>query len=362
MFDRCFNILYYERNKYDVMHLEFAVTYMCNSRCKHCNIWKIYKTNPKLLENELKLNEISDVFTNSRYLRRLYSIGITGGEPFLRKDIVDLLGFFVELYPQIRLNIVTNGVSPKLIEKRLRNFIKNYRFAIENLSITISLDGIGKIHDKIRGIQGNYENVLKTIHHIKNLGIDKISLSFTITPQNYHQLMPVYELSKRMGVGLGVQFAQTSAIYYGNNTDKNFKFASDTLKYLNKIIRKIEAERCLHPIHRIENPDTYYLLSMIDFQEKPANVFKRYECYAGSHICFIDPYGNVYPCIMLDKKLGNVREEFFDEIWTSKKAQSVRSFIKNKRCMCWTPCMTIPSIYLNPKTIIWNISKILKGS
>ena len=356
---RCSCILH--KGRENVVAVEFAVTYKCNSKCKHCNIWRIYKTNPKLLSNELKLNEIKTLFTGSKYLKKLRMIGITGGEPFLREDIVDLLGFFVEYYPKVKVNIVTNGVFPELIENRLKCFIKKYKFPIENFSLTISLDGIGKVHDKIRGVPGNYQRVLKLIHSTKKLGIHNVCLSFTITQWNYHQLERVYRLSRRMKVGIGIQFAQKSAIYYGDNINKNFVFTERNLRYLHKVVRKIEAERNLHPISRIFDTNTYYLLNMVDFQRNPINVFKRYKCYAGTHICFIDPYGNVYPCIMLSKKLGNIRKNSFDKLWTSRRAQIIRSFIRKKKCMCWTPCMTLPSLYLNPLTIFWNISKLLKN-
>ena len=79
-----------------IYHINFAVTYGCNSRCKHCNIWRKSKENTKIIEKELKLTEIEKTFEESQYLNCIQSIGITGGEPFLRKDLTDLCVFLLK--------------------------------------------------------------------------------------------------------------------------------------------------------------------------------------------------------------------------------------------------------------------------
>jgi radical SAM protein with 4Fe4S-binding SPASM domain len=59
---------------------------------------------------------------------------------------------------------------------------------------------------------------------------------------------------------------------------------------------------------------------------------------------FIDPYGDVYPCLMLDRKLGNAKRDGFDAVWDGPEAVAVRRFVAEKKCDCWTPCEACPSL------------------
>ncbi|MCD6580019.1 radical SAM protein, partial [bacterium] len=102
-------MLFMEPNPEKIYHVNFAVTYKCNSRCKHCNIWKKYNENTKIIEKELKLAEIKKIFKESQYLKYIQSIGLTGGEPFLRKDFTDLCGFFIEKFPNATISISNNA-------------------------------------------------------------------------------------------------------------------------------------------------------------------------------------------------------------------------------------------------------------
>jgi len=151
----------------EVSYANIALTYLCNSRCRHCSIWKIYKYCPSKVREELTFEEIKAMFEKSRYLSKLKSIMLTGGEPFLRKDFVEICGFFVSKYPQAGICIPTNAVDPNLVVKKLEELMHNYNPNPRNIYISISLDGIGRTHDEIRGVTGNYQNVLRLIQLVK---------------------------------------------------------------------------------------------------------------------------------------------------------------------------------------------------
>ena len=75
--------------------LNFATTYVCNSKCQNCNIWEKYIKNPEKIKEELTLGEIKNIFNESKYLKYLKVISLGGGKITLRKDFVDLCGFFI---------------------------------------------------------------------------------------------------------------------------------------------------------------------------------------------------------------------------------------------------------------------------
>jgi len=344
-----------------ISHINFAVTYVCNSRCKHCNIWNKYKEKPKEAKKELKLEEIEEIFEKSQYLKNLQAIDLTGGEPFIRKDFIDLCGFFIEKYPNAGITIPTNAVNLDLITNKLEEIVKMYN--PKNIYIAISLDGIGETHDKIRGIPGDYNHVLELIEIIKKrLPTIKQAVSCTITPENYGDLLKVYKLSKKESIGFGLQFAQISGSFYGN-IETEFEWNETKLDEVNKMINLIIKEYSMKQgilqkmMSCLFDVNTCYLSHMVDFQRNPHMISR---CYSGTHSFFMDPYGNIYPCIMLNKKIGNIRELDFDELWLSTEAQEIREFIKDKKCACWTSCETGPSLIRSPEVVLWNLKNLIK--
>jgi len=342
-----------------IISITFAVTYLCNSRCKMCNIWKKYITDPAKQSEELQLDEIRQIFTSSEYLRNLQQIHLTGGEMFLREDFVELCGFLIDKYPEAEISISTNPLDPESTAAKLEQINSEYR--PKNILVHISLDGIGKTHDEMRGVAGAYDGVLKLIEALKERAPSiEQNVSFTITPNNYKDLSAVYELSRKLGVGFGVVFAQTSQVYY-DNVDNRFDWDDASLNEVEKVIDAIiteggRAKRLLPRILRkIGSLDTCYLANMVKHQRYHQRICK---CYSGTHSFFLDPYGNIFPCIMLDWKIGNIRESNFDDIWTSEKAQQVREFITEGKCSCWVGCETYLSLMRSPNVIVFNLSKV----
>jgi len=346
-----------------IYHINFAVTYECNSRCKHCNIWRKSKENTKINAEELKLAEIKKAFKESQYLKCIQSIGLTGGEPFLRKDFTDLCGFFIEKFPNAAISIPTNALMPNLVIAGLEKIINTY--SPENgIFLSISMDGIGKNHDEIRGMPGNYSRVLELIDLIKKK-VPSINqgISFTIMPQNYKDLLNVYRFAKNNDIGFGFQFAQISESFYGN-AKNTFVWSEERLDEANEMINSIlklytAKEKILKKMWlSFFAINKYYISRMVSYQKNP---YRMSKCYSGTHSLFIDPYGNIFPCIMLDKKFGNIREMNFDKLWLSEKAKRIRKFIEEKKCACWTPCETHFSLERDYKIILWNFHEMLKG-
>ena len=114
---------------------------MCNCKCTFCDIWKTYRKNPTLIKKEMNLEQIKKIFLNSKTMRKVEKISLTGGEPFLRKDFAELFLFFYSHYPYSIFDITTNGQNPALIKKNLG---KNTFHTIDHskLNLLVSLDGL----------------------------------------------------------------------------------------------------------------------------------------------------------------------------------------------------------------------------
>jgi len=344
-------------NPKKIKWLNFAVTYLCNNKCKMCSIWKKYRDNPELFKRELKLKKVKNLL-NSKYLQDIQGVSFTGGEPFLRKDFTDLIGIFIEKYPNALYGIATNGFNTKLIVDSTKKIIDNYQ--PKHLSLSISLDGIGKKHDEMRGVDRAYENVINTVKLLQVETDVNLGFNFTITPDNYIDLLKVYELSRSFQIKMLVGFAHISDFFY-ENINNDFIWNDNNLSEVDSLIKKMLKDKIKKEplMTKLTDPYDFFMANCVKYQR---TIKRIYNCYSGVHSFFLDPYGDVYPCIILDKKMGNIKEENFDKLWMSSDAQKIRDYIGSKKCQCWTACETVSTFLRSFKIIKWNIlNKIIRS-
>lgn len=309
--------------------LIFAVTYKCNSKCKTCNIWK------KEIGDELNLEEIKLFFRKNKFPW----VNLTGGEVFLRNDIVEIVKSMSKLY---LLNITTNGIlTSKIIDssKKINNIIPKY-------TLTVSIDGAKKIHNKIRG--GNcWEKAIKTYKKAKQNDIE-CYIGHTISPYNidyFHETLNSIkkEIPDFTVNDLHINFYHESELYYTNKgkikLDEMYqKKLSDLIIYF----KENKSKKGIIP--RLEKKYIKLFEKYIDSGFSPLN------CKALSSSCFLDPIGDIYPCTFLDEKIGNIRQTEYNlkEILNTNQKEKIRKKIKKAECPgCWTPCEAYQTILGN---------------
>jgi MoaA/NifB/PqqE/SkfB family radical SAM enzyme len=353
----------------DFFFLTFAITYRCNSRCTMCNIWQTYKKNPHKYREELSVKEIRDVFGRSEILKKTRMLIIAGGEPFLKNDFVDLILFFKELNPALPVIIPTNGQNPELIEdklKRIRQSVVKGGKGDSMIWVGVSIDGMEEMHEKMRGIKGSYRNALKSVEIISGIEGMYSGLIFTFTPFNYKDFPAVHALSKDMKVGLTFQFAQSSGHYY-DNTDMDFTWTREQVDEVRDILKKARFfDICRRGFLDYRSPKTFgdrllsynrfFLEHVLHYQLEQE---RQFNCYSGTHSCFLDPYGNVYPCISLERSMGNIREQHFDALWMSPQAEEIRSHISRRQCHCCSFCDIPLSLPRNLSVLSFNLKNML---
>lgn len=311
--------------------LNFAATYRCNSRCLSCDIWKKYSKDTSLVKKELSLDEIKKVFSQFKGLK---TVSLTGGEPFLREDIVDV----VRSIKSESINISTNGFFTDKVINSYKEILKIPHF--KSVGASISMDAIGDGHDKLRGLKNSYNHAMATIKGLKALREkDKrlvIGISNTISKQNLDDVLKVYELSKKLGVIFSTRIAHSSSLFYDNASSKIFIDDKDMPK-VRKIFQFLIDEQPKNIFYR------YYLNKFLkDPNKQPV------PCFSGFNSFFMDPYGGLYPCVMLNSKIGNLKEKSLKQLLNSSEAKNIRGSIKKGRCSCWTDCEALNSIYSNP--------------
>lgn len=140
-----------------------AVNGWCNSRCTFCNIWQYDK--PLALKEEITLAELERNLFGSRALDDVADIGVTGGEPFLRRDLAEVCRSMYHHFPKAHIGVVTNGLLPDRIAETTAAIV--HTNPGREFSVALSVDGYGETHDQVRGVPGNFARVLQAIELLK---------------------------------------------------------------------------------------------------------------------------------------------------------------------------------------------------
>jgi len=297
----------------NVLKINLAVTDMCNMKCKVCYIWK----KPK---NDLSLNDFRAIF---RKFKGLNWISFTGGEPFLRDDLVDIIDIAMKECSNLHtISIPTNGFFTKKIMKDVKRVLKS---DIPSLYVSISLDGLENVHDSVRGVKGSFKKAVNTFELLKNLGDRRLKVHFEYTISRFNEgRLP--ETVKALGKpeDFIISIAQNS-FYYANEGEK----VKPSKKSLHSDIEWFLSNHKGRSIHDFAT--RMFLKSILEGKKIP--------CVAGKNSFYIDTKGEIHPCIFINKRLGKVNED-------------IREF-NYPGCRCYTPCESYLSLLLNaPKMVL----------
>lgn len=285
--------------------LNFSITYWCQSRCTHCSIWQI---RPK---GELTLDEVKELASSNAYFKW---IELTGGEPFLRSDIVEIAKTFRDSCKNLYLlTMPTNSLCNYDMEiKRIEEIAQ---LGIPNVVITVSLDGYRDLEDKIRGVPGNYDKAIRMFKGIRELGKMYGNLlcvfGYTIINANAGQFEKTVEEVMKEVPGISysdfhLNVGQVSDNYYANIDNPIVaptELATRDVEFLLANMKKVKEKGVSRAAKTYL--EIRYMEGILEFlKTKKSSVPNR----DGELSVFLDSYGNVYPSIMTSKKLGNIRE------------------------------------------------------
>jgi len=315
---------------YKVTH---AVTYRCNSRCLNCGIWE------KEPRKELSLDEIKKFYKTNSYLKW---VDVTGGEIFLRDDIQEILKAIIDSCPDlVNLHYPTNG----LLTDRILDVTGEIAPEVDGkLIVTVSMDGPPMIHDKIRGVDGNWGKAVETYRGLNQIPGVEAYLGMTLSRENTGLVGETIKSVKQeipsvSARNFHLNIAHASTHYYNNPESETPKKAAEDVKRFLK-----ERGIPLNPVSYLEKKYLSKIESYLDSGQTPI------PCMAANTSCFIDPQGGIYPCSIWDNKIGSLTEIEYDlkNLWNKKQAVEAAEKAYHKKCPnCWTPCEAYQSILGN---------------
>ncbi len=279
-----------------------------------CDIWKQRSTGEMLPEEYLKLPA------------SIKDINLTGGEPFLRNDLLEIIAAIRQACPRARLVISSHG----LLVERVRQLAAHLSQLGSSVGVRISIDGIGKTHDLLRGTPRAFTRALQGLQALKEAGIEDLGIGMTILEENVDEVGEVYQLAEALGVELSITIASDSPIYFGDGkTQLRPQNQGKLVKQLQSLI--VSEYRRGHPKRWFRAWFEKGLLGYALQGERPL------ACDAGQSFFYLDPNGGVYGCHILPHRLGSLREENWETLWRSPRAQKARR--KAQGCQkCWMIC------------------------
>jgi MoaA/NifB/PqqE/SkfB family radical SAM enzyme len=321
--------------------LNYSVTFRCVLDCKYCGINRLSNN---LAEEELEASDIS-VFLKDRMLKKLEVIVISGGEPFLKDDLSQiLLEFKKSICPRV-FHITTNGfLSEKIVESI--KFLKQNGL---NITLKVSIDDISERHDELRNRKGSFKNAVDTVQCLRSLFGPKelpIGINQTIFEENYRSISEVNSLAQSFSASYrGFIGLAKRPLYTGIRSDEYGLVAlSDEAK--NYIADKFRS------IYNLSRPfadsggliEEMVLRHYVDGQLRmlQENKVSRNRCMSLFTHFRLNPNGDIVTCSYDLDVLGNIRKESYSSIMGKEETRD--KLDKVKKCgRCWLGCEVSPS-------------------
>ena len=302
------------------------VTYRCNARCNMCNRYKC----PSKPEEEISLETI-------KKLPQMYFTNITGGEPFIRTDLKDIVR---ELYKKSdRIVISTNGFFTDRIVDLCKEF--------PNIGIRISIEGLEETNNKIRGLEDGFNRGYTTLKKLVEMGMQDVGFGMTVQDANAKDLVALYKLSDEMNM----EFATASL-------HNSFYFVEAKNIIKDRMMVAQEFENLINELLKSKSPKKWFrayfnhgLINYIFGQKRLLPCDMAFDTF------FIDPYGDVMPCNGTKNKevMGNLNEAAtWEELWESEQAERVRNTVRHCDRDCWMIGSVSPAMHKYIwKPVLW---------
>ncbi|MBW1985168.1 MAG: radical SAM protein [Deltaproteobacteria bacterium] len=347
------------------INLTFSVTNQCQSKCKTCHIWDLYNKHPEKRKEELTISEIDKIFMS---MGHIYIFNISGGEPFLRDDITQIIEAACKYLTPGIIHIPTNAIAVNRIEKKTKDILNLLKAKYPHVRLTVkpSMDHIEEKHDAIRGVPGNFKKVMDVFHKLKKLQLKfpqlHVELGTVISKWNVRDIKEISDYIIKLGMdSYRNEIAEQRSEMYNqdHNITPSARDYEQAIEYFVSNIKTNMKNRSL--FNQITNAFrlVYYKLAI--------QILKTNEqvipCYAGISNAHLSAYGDIWACCTLgyDKNMGNLREYNynFPELWGSDVAKNIRKYIKNKNCACPLANQAYSNILLNTPSLFNVLREIL---
>jgi len=353
-----FRSLYRQRNNIPDLprFLTFTVTFRCNARCVMCDSWK------KPSGEELTLAEIGQIFDQ---LPPMDAVRLTGGEPFLRTDLLEITHQAQAKLKPLFLHITTNG----LLTERILRFCEA-RDTSRPLQLLVSVDGVGEAHNRIRGCHDAWEKTVQTVKELaprrKELNLNIAVNQTIVDAEGMEQYRGLHDFFAIHGIRIHTVLAYDGSAVYSPSYVVNMApteegeflpFGSFQPDQVEDLITELARDLRDYPF--MEKIAKRYYWSGIRNRLCDHNGHPDPPCVALNAHMRLLPDGRIPTCQFNTESVGNLRHTKFEDIWYGSLITEKRAWVS--RCPgCWAECEVIPSAIYSGDFLKFSLRSVLK--
>lgn len=311
--------------------LVMDITRRCNLRCRMCSTWQV------AAGHEITPDEVRRVLGQ---MPGLLWLDVTGGEPLLRRDALELFAAVLDATPALRvLHFQTNGWFQERAEA-VADLVRRRRPEVE-LIITVSLDGPPATHDAVRGREGSFARALATFRTLRARPDCATYVGTTVTPFNADQVEALGALLQRELTDFRAGEWHWNWLQISPHFFNNAELAGLPALQSRDLVRRHLKRRGL-PRNLVEIMELVFLTNLEFYRRgEPSGVV----CQALRSAAFLSPEGTLYPCHVYDRPLGSVLTQPVETLWQSAPVRQARREIEALACGgCFTPCEAYPAL------------------
>jgi MoaA/NifB/PqqE/SkfB family radical SAM enzyme len=315
-----------------VLHVN--VNLRCNTKCAMCNIWELKSS------HALGLDEFHKIFSDPIYHRVEYII-LAGGEPTLRSDLPEIIVLMHQYMPRLKkLMIASNVINRASVQKqypRIAEYCAKHKI---RLTLGVSLDGVGELHDRVRGVPGAFQKVMENVQFMKRLQKDipfNMSIDPTIFSMNVHEMQQLQDLAEQLHMPITFQFAAVADDYYHNRDLEQVLTVDESgRKSIIEFLKQRVSEASLF------DALAYYYMEVIRRAEGATT--RSLPCPFVNQGLLLNPDGTLQYCHN-SRPIGNALETPSSELYHSEKNLTYRSTFQQDRCPnCQMSCLFFVSL------------------
>ena len=315
-----------------------ALTRRCNQRCASC---RTYDLPPG---EEMTAEEVGRLCGS---MPGLTWLDLTGGEPLLREDVVQIFRRVAGSTPNLAvLHFPTNGSFPERAEACART-IRERRPDVA-LLVTVSVDGPPALDHQLRGWQGAFDAAMETYRALQPIPGVEVYIGTTVSDANRDALESLREHLERAVPGFDDRswhwnLRQVSRHFFANQDLSTRPSPEQDAALVRRQLR-----RRWPPGSAVDLMELVFLVNLLAHVEgRPVGL----PCQALHTTCFVSADGRLYPCHLYDRPLADLRAWEMDvgAVWSSPEVRRARRAIDRLACGgCFTPCEAYPMVVGSP--------------
>lgn len=329
------------------IQLTFFLTRRCNARCPFC-FYLSEKESTEEKASELSLGEIEKL---SASFGRLLWLAFSGGEIFLRDDLVEITRLFYKKNRPAIILLPTNGLLTDVIREKTEAILAYCKKS--TIVVKLSLEGLENLHDSMRGVRGGFQRTMRTYAALGKL-LDRypnfeLGINTVFCSMNQDHMDELIDFVN----GLEEIRTHTISLIRGEVPDRRLKQV-DTQKYFGAIKRmELNFKKGISGTYSFTGARFKAAQDILQrrlIYETMLQKRRLIPCYAGRLNLVLTESGDVYPCESFTMKMGNIRRHGYDikRLLKTEKGRKVIHSIQNNGCHCTNECYFITNILFNP--------------